>query len=156
MLEEMEQGNSYQNAINEAKKRGFAENDLSMDIEAWDSAAKTSALLNVLMDTNINPIEIDRVGISNITLEEIEKAKEKQCKIKLVCEGYIEDNKPKGRVHLVCIDYKDLFSNIDATSSILSITTDLMGEVQIVEKNPEIQQTAYGIYCDLLILIRSF
>jgi len=30
-----------------------------------------------------------------------------------------------------------------------------MGEICIVERNPEIQQTAYGIYSDLLTLIRS-
>jgi homoserine dehydrogenase len=155
VLEEMESGNSYKDAIKEAKRRGFAEEDPSLDIDGWDAAAKTSALLNVLMDTNINPTEIDRQGIAHITLEDIEKAKEKQCKIKLLCEGYIEDNKAKGKVHPVYISNNDIFSNIDATSSILGITTDLMGEVQIIEKNPEIQQTAYGIYSDLLTLVNN-
>lgn len=155
VLEEMEKGNEYKDAIEEAKKRGFAENDPSMDVDGWDAAAKTAALLNVLMGAVVNPTEIDRQGILNITMQDIVKAKEQQCKIKLVCEGYIEDNKPKGRVHPICISNKDIFSNIDATSSILSIATDLMGEVQIVEKGPEIQQTAYGIYSDLLTLIRN-
>ena len=31
---------------------------------------------------------------------------------------------------------------------------DLMGEISIIEKNPEIQQTAYGIYSDLIRLIK--
>ncbi len=155
VLEEMECGNSYEEAIKEAKRRGFAEEDPSMDIDGWDAAAKTAALLNVLMDTNIKPTEIDRQGIAHITLEDIERAREEQCKIKLICEGYIEDNKPRGRVHPVYIKSKDTFSNIDATSSILGITTDLMGEVQIIEKNPEIQQTAYGIYSDLHTLIKK-
>ncbi len=155
VLEEMENGNSYEAAIKEAKTRGFAEEDPSMDIDGWDAAAKTAALLNVLLDTNINPTEIDRQGISHITLDDIKNAKKNQCKIKLLCEGYIEDNKAKGRVHPVYIKSNDILSNIDATSSILGITTDLMGEVQIIEKNPEIQQTAYGIYSDLLTLIKN-
>jgi len=155
VLGEMENGNRYEDAIKEAKRRGFAEDDPSMDIDGWDAAAKTSALLNVLMDTNINPTEIDRQGIAHITLDDIQKAKVKQCKIKLLCEGYFEDNEAKGRVHPVYIKSNDTFSNIDATSSILAITTDLMGEVQIIEKNPEIQQTAYGIYSDLLTLIKN-
>jgi len=153
VLGEMEKGNSYGNAIKEAKRRGFAEEDPSMDMDGWDAAAKTSALLNVLMDTNINPTEIDRQGITHITLEDIEKAKEKNCKIKLLCEGYIEDNKIKGKVYPAYIKSNDILSNIDATSSILCLTTDLMGEVQIIEKDPEIQQTAYGIYSDLRTLI---
>lgn len=155
VLEEMENGNSYDEAIKEAKRRGFAEEDPSMDIDGWDAAAKTAALLNVLMDTNINPTQIDRQGVSHISLEDIEKAKQEQCKIKLLCEGYIEDNIAKGKVHPVYVNKNDILSNIDATSSILGITTDLMGEVQIIEKNPEIQQTAYGIYSDLLTLIKE-
>ena len=155
VLEEMESGNSYEDAIKEAKRRGFAEEDPSMDIDGWDAAAKTAALLNVLMDTNVNPTEIERQGVAHITLADIEKAKEKQCKIKLLCEGYIEDNKAKGKVHPVYVNNNDILSNIDATSSILGITTDLMGEVQIIEKNPEIQQTAYGIYSDLLTLVNN-
>lgn len=155
VLEEMEQGKNFEDAIKEAKRRGFAEEDPSMDIDGWDASAKTAALLNVLMDTNVNPTQIDRQGISHITLEDIAKANEKQCKIKLLCEGYIEDNKPKGKVHPVYIKNDDILSNIDATTSILGITTDLMGEVQIIEKNPEIQQTAYGIYSDLLTLIKN-
>ncbi len=155
VLEEMEKGNSYEDAIKEAKRRGFAEENPSMDIDGWDAAAKTAALLNVLMDTNVNPTEIDRQGIVHITSKDIEEAKEKQCKIKLICEGCIEDNKAIGRVYPVYVKNNDVFSNIDATSSILGITTDLMGEVQIIEKNPEIQQTAYGIYSDLLTLIKN-
>lgn len=155
VLEEMEGGNTYAAAIKEAKRRGFAEEDPSMDIDGWDAAAKTAALLNVLMDTDVKIVEIDRQGISHITLKDIEAAKEKQCKIKLLCEGYIEDKKAKGRVHPVYVKSNDTFSTIDATSSILAITTDLMGEVQIIEKNPEIQQTAYGIYSDLLTLIKN-
>ena len=155
VLEEMEKGNSLEDAIKVAKERGFAEVDPTLDIDGWDAAAKTSALLNVLMDTNINPTQIDRQGITHITLGHIIKAKEKQCKVKLLCEGYIEDNVAKGRVHPVFIKNNDTFSNIDATSSILAITTDLMGEVQIIEKNPEIAQTAYGIYSDLLTLIKN-
>jgi homoserine dehydrogenase len=155
ILEEMESGNSYDEALKEAKRRGFAEVDPSMDIDGWDAAAKTAALINVLMDANINPTEIERQGIAHITLDDIRKAKEKCCKIKLLCEGYIEDNRVKGKVHPVYIKSNDTFSNIDATSSILAVTTDLMGEVQIIEKNPEIQQTAYGIYSDLLTLIKN-
>ena len=87
--------------LKKLKEEALLKNDPSMDIDGWDAAAKTAALLNVLMDTNINPTEIDRQGIAHITLEDIEKAKEKQCKIKLLCEGYIEDNKAKGR----CIQF---------------------------------------------------
>ncbi|WZL71759.1 homoserine dehydrogenase [Clostridiaceae bacterium 35-E11] len=153
ILEEMEQGKSYEDAIREAQRRGFAEADPSLDIDGWDAAAKTAALANVLMSANINPMDVNRTGISKITQKDIEEAKNAGKKIKLLCEGYIEDDRIVGKVYPAYLDSNDIFSNIDATSSIVSIITDLMGEVAIVERNPEIQQTAYGVYSDLLTLL---
>ncbi|NLM44986.1 MAG: homoserine dehydrogenase [Clostridiales bacterium] len=155
IMEEMEAGSDYETALKEAQRRGFAEADPSMDIDGWDAAAKTAALINVLMDGEVNPMTIDTTGISGITIKDIEDAKKKGGKIKLLCEGYRENGTVKGRVYPSFVDNKDIFSNVDSTTSILSITTDLMGEICIVERNPEIRQTAYGVYSDLLTLIKE-
>jgi homoserine dehydrogenase len=155
ILEEMETGKAYEDAVKEAQRRGFAEADPSLDVEGWDAAAKTSALLNVLMEGNVTPPEILREGIMKISPEDLKTAKRKSCKIKLLCEGWLENGQPRGRVYPSLVEKSDLFSTIDATSSILSVTTDLMGEICMVERHPEIEQTAYGIYSDLLTLIRK-
>lgn len=155
IMEEMEAGSDYETALKEAKRRGFAEADPSMDIDGWDAAAKTAALINVLMDGNATPMTIDRTGIGDITLKDIEESKAKGGKIKLFCEGFRDEDSVKGRVYPAFVDNKDIFSNVDSTTSMLSITTDLMAEICMVERNPEIQQTAYGIYSDLLTLIRD-
>lgn len=150
ILEEMEKGNTYEEAIKEAQRRGFAEANPSVDVEGWDAAAKTAALANVLLDGKITPMTVERIGIEHITKEQIEGAKAKGMKYKLLCEGGIIDGIVYGKVYPKLIKDTDMFSTIDSTSSLLSITTDLMGEICIVEKNPEIQQTAYGIYSDLM------
>lgn len=155
ILEEMEQGKNYEDAIKEAQRRGFAEADPSLDVDGFDAAAKTAAIANVLMDGELTPMSITRQGVRNITAKDIENAKKENKKIKLLCEGYIEAGKVVGRVRPAAVSSKDIFSNIDATSSILCITTDLMGEICIVEKDPEIEQTAYGVYSDLLTLIKE-
>jgi len=155
ILEEMEQGKSYEAAIKEAQRRGFAEADPSLDVDGWDAAAKTAALANVLMDGDLTPMSVSRQGVSKVTEKDIEAAKREDKKIKLLCEAYIEEGEVVGSVHPTHVSSKDIFSNIDATSSILCITTDLMGEICIVEKNPEIEQTAYGVYSDLLTLIKE-
>lgn len=153
IMEEMEAGSDFDAALKEAQRRGFAESDPSLDIDGWDAAGKTAALINVLMDGSVTPMDIDRTGISHITLKDLEEAKKKGEKIKLLCEGYKDGNIIKGRVYPGFVNNKDIFSNIDSTTSILSITTDLMGELCMVERNPEIQQTAYGVFSDLLTLI---
>lgn len=154
-MEEMEAGASYEAALKEAQIRGFAEANPSMDIDGWDAAAKTAALINVLTDGNATPMTIDRTGIGGITLKDMEEARSRGGKLKLLCEGYWHEGKMEGRVYPAFVSNKDIFSNIDSTTSILSITTDLMGEICMVERNPEIQQTAYGVYSDLLTLIQD-
>jgi homoserine dehydrogenase len=154
ILTEMEAGSSLDDAVIEAQRRGFAEADPSMDLDGWDAAAKTSAIANVILNCTLKPTDIERTGIRAISAEDINKAKEDGKKIKLICEAFIKNDKIVGRVHPVLIPSTEIYSTIDATSSILSITTDLMGEVSIIEKNPEIAQTAYGIYSDLLTLIK--
>ena len=44
----------------------------------------------------------------------------------------------------------DILAGINSTTSIVSITTDLMKKVSIIEHEPEIEQTAYGVFGDLL------
>lgn len=153
ILEEMEKGRPYEEAVREAQRRGFAEADPSLDVDGWDAAAKTSALMNVLMNAHVTPLDIHRTGIGDITQKELQSAESKGCKIKLLCEGWVEDGHLRGKVYPALINRQDLFSTIDATSSILSLTTDLMGEMCIVERSPKIEQTAYGIYSDLLTLL---
>jgi homoserine dehydrogenase len=150
ILEEIANGNSYDEAIVEGKRRGFVEEDPSMDIEGWDAAAKTAALLNVLMGANITPYDVDRKGIEDITYEQIKEAKKRGNVIKLICYGGIEDGKVIARVRPEEINRSSILSNINGTTSIVSITTDLMGTVSIVEHEPEIEQTAYGVFSDLV------
>ncbi|WP_303857602.1 homoserine dehydrogenase [Aminicella lysinilytica] len=150
ILEEMAAGRDYDAIIAEGKRRGFIEEDPAMDIEGFDAAAKITALLNVLMDAGITPDQVDRKGIENITLEDIKAAEEDGKVIKLLCRGTVEGGKVKATVGPQLVDKGDMLATIDSTTSIVSITTDLMGKVSIVEHAPEIEQTAYGIFGDLL------
>ena len=153
ILEELAKGKDYGEAIREGQERGFVEADPSLDVDGWDAAAKTAALLNVLMKADITPDQIQRTGIGGITIEAIRAAEDRGKVIKLLCSGCIENGKVVGRVAPEEIDKTELLATVTGTSSVVSITTDLMGTVSIVEHDPEIQQTGYGIFSDLLRLI---
>ncbi len=155
ILEEMEKGGKYEDILAEGRRRGFVEADPSMDIEGWDAAAKTAVLLNTLMGANITPLDIDREGIEDISREQIEEAAKRGNVIKLICHGSIKDGKVIGRVRPEEIGKDHIYSNISGTSSLVTITTDLMGAVSIVEHEPEIEQTAYGVFGDLIRVIKN-
>lgn len=155
VLEELAKGKNYDDVIKEGKERGFVEADPSMDIEGWDAAAKTTALLNVLMDADITPYDIERKGIEDITYEQIMDAEKRGNVIKLLCYGGIENGKVVGRVSPKELPKGSLLAGISGTSSVVTITTDLMGTISIVEHDPEIEQTAYGVFSDLIRVISN-
>ncbi len=155
ILGEMESGLSYDDALQEAKDQDFVEADPDLDVKGWDAAAKTAVLINVLMDGNVTPLEIDRKGIDGITRDQVETALKANKRYKLICEGYHQGGRIYGRVSPQALDSDHIFCAINASSSILCLQTEMMGEICIVENNPEIRQTAYGIYSDLLYLLNG-
>ena len=155
ILEEMSKGIEYGDIIAEGKKRGFVETDPSLDVEGWDSAAKLTALMNVLMDAGINPNDIDRKGIEDITPDMIRQASENDKVIRLMCYTENKGGVLTGHVKPMEIDRTELYATVTGTTSVVSITTDLMGTVTVVEHDPEIEQTAYGIFSDLLRVLVS-
>lgn len=152
ILDEMEKGVTYEAAVKEGQKRGFVEADPSMDLEGWDAAAKLTALMNVLMDVKITPQDIRREGIGAITKEQIDEAKARKMKYKLLCHGRMENGKPVGAVKPRLVAEDSLFARVNGTAACVTLTTDLMGDVSIIEHvyEPEIDQTAYGVLGDLL------
>ena len=153
ILEELAVGKDYDAIIAEGRRLGFIEADAATDIEGYDAAAKITALLNVLMHAHITPDQVDRTGIENITLADIRAAASRGSVIKLLCRGWRENGTVHASVKPVEIPKGDLLATIDSTSSVVSITTDLMGKLSVVEHAPLIEQTAYGVFSDLLRII---
>lgn len=153
ILEELALGKPMDDIMEEGKKRGFIEADPEMDTQGWDGAAKLTALMNVLMNANMTPDQIRRKGIDGINIDTLEDAKLRGKTIKVVCRGEVKEGEIVGSVEPVEVDEKGLLGSIRGTSSVVSITTDLMGKVSIVEHDPEILQTGYGVLSDLLRIL---
>ena len=69
VIETMERGGSFEAGLAEARRMGITESDGAYDVEGWDSAAKTAALANVLMDARITPQMVTTRGITRLTPE---------------------------------------------------------------------------------------
>lgn len=151
ILEELARGAAYDDIMERGRAMGFIEADPAMDIEGYDAAAKITALLNVLMDAGLTPDQVERKGIENITAADIKNAAERGKVIKLICRGWRDgEGRIRASVRPEEVDAGDMLASVNSTTSVVSITTDLMKTVSIVEHEPEIEQTAYGIFGDLL------
>ena len=153
VLEEMEKGVPYEEIMRSGREKGFIEADPAMDLEGYDAAAKITALLNVLMDADMTPDQVDRKGIEDVTPEQVRALAAEGKSLKLLCRGWRENGRVFARVAPEAVEKTEFLATVHGTTSVVTIQTDLMGRLSIVEEEPEILQTAYGVFSDLLRVI---
>ena len=154
ILTQMESGSTFEEALIYAQSIGVAESDPSGDIEGWDAAVKVSALATVLMDTPTTPQLVERTGIKELTLEDIEIAKKEGKRWKLVCEAVRVGDQVKCRVAPQKVGIDSRFYPIEGTSSIIQFETDILGKLTILEEDSDLYTTAYGMLADFLNAVK--
>lgn len=153
VLAELERGGTQEDAIRAAQAAGFAEADPSLDLDGWDGAAKITALANVLMGADLRPQDVDRVPL-RVSAPDLAAARGRGATVKYVCTATRgEDGTLRLRVAPEEVPLSDPFALVSGTSSIITLVTDLAGPVTITQTDPGIEQTAYGVYSDLLSLL---
>ena len=153
ILKEMTKGVPMDEIMRAGREGGFMEADASMDTKGWDAAAKLTVLLNVLMDAGITPDMIDRTGIEEVTPEDIEAAASRGNVIKLLCSGTMDENgKVTGKVAPGEVPVGDVFTDENLVA-VLSLYTDLMGKLTILQYGLETTQTGYGVFIDTVRIL---
>jgi homoserine dehydrogenase len=155
VISAMRKGLSFEDGVREAQRLGVAEADASYDTDGWDSAAKGAALANVLMDARITPLEVDRRGIARLTADRVQKLAAKNKRPVLITRGKRTATGVKVRVRAEVLDDDDVLASVHGTSNIILLHTDLMGSVGTVSISPGVEQTAYGLFSDLVDIART-
>jgi homoserine dehydrogenase len=150
ILTRMEAGESYNEAVAYAQSIGIAETDPSGDVDGWDAAIKVSALATVLMGIPTKPHDVNRTGIWEITPEEIELAKARGKRWKLVCEACWEGDQLQTSVAPQMVGIDSPLYGVEGTTSIVQIESDVLGKLSLIEEDPGPHTTAYGLLADFL------
>jgi homoserine dehydrogenase len=155
VVDTLRRGRTMEEGIQEARQLGITEADAAWDIEGWDSAAKTAALANVLMDARLTPMDVDRRGIGRLTPERVAELAAARKTVCLVSRARRTAHGVKLRVRAEVLDETDILASVQGTSNLLLIHTDLMGTVGTVSISPTVEQTAYGLFSDLVDIARA-
>jgi homoserine dehydrogenase len=155
VIQALENGRTLAEGIEEAQKIGIAEADASYDIDGWDAAAKTAALANVLMNARMTPLDVDRRGIGRLTPEKLAELRKQGKRVRLVARARMVKDEVKLRVRAEVLDDTDILASVRGTSNILVLETDLMGKVGSVELSPGVEQTAFGIFSDIVDIAKN-
>lgn len=152
----MARGLSLEDGVKEAQALGVAEADAMFDLDGWDSAAKAAALANVLMDAQVKPQNVERAGIRSFSAAQIAELAREGKTVLIVSRG---ERTSAGEIKLAAkaevIAQTDLLAMARGTSNLLLFHTDLMGTLGTISLNPGVEQTAYGLFSDLVDVARS-
>lgn len=122
-------GCSFAQALKEAKLKGFAEKDPTLDIEGLDSAHKLLLLTYLCFGKLVSPSDVFVEGISRISQLDITYAKELGFEIKLLAIAKKEADGLEVRVHPTLLPKSHLLSSVGGVFNAIYVSSDLAGNL---------------------------
>ncbi|MEF9922581.1 MAG: homoserine dehydrogenase [Anaerovoracaceae bacterium] len=150
-----DQGLDYNDVLKDAQAKGFAEADPTADVEGIDVANKLSILMALAFDQYIPPTAIHTKGITKITMDEIEEAKSKNCKIKLIAMASNEDGKLYYSVKPTLIDNSHPLAGVSNEYNAIYITGNASGELMFYGKGAGPLPTGSAVVGDILSIAKT-
>ncbi|HKF25843.1 MAG TPA: hypothetical protein VKB24_07695 [Candidatus Acidoferrum sp.] len=149
VLTEVEKGLSFEEAVRRAQALGIAETNPADDIDGWDSSIKVAALTAVLMGIPVKLDQIQRSGLRDLSAEKIRSVRAAGMRYKLVCRAERRGSGVECSVRPELLLASDPLANLEGASSAIRFDLDVFS-FSIVEHNPGIEATAYGLLADFL------
>jgi homoserine dehydrogenase len=155
VIEAMERGCTLEEGVERARSLGITEADPRYDLDGWDAAAKAAALANVLMEAEVTPLQIPVKGIARLTPERLAELNRKGKTVRLVSRARRTPAGISLRVRAEVLPLRDPLATVSGTSNLLLLRTDLMKTVGLFSLDPGVEQTAYGLFSDVVAIARE-
>ena len=151
----LEEQYSFESALQEAQRKGFAETDPSFDVDGIDAGHKLAILAAIGFGI---PLQFDRVhveGISNVTLDDIQYAAELGYRIKHLG---IAQRTPAGaelRTHACLTPVNALLANVSGEMNAILIEGDAVGPTLHYGAGAGAEPTASSVVADIVDVVRA-
>ena len=155
ILTKMEKNNvSYEEVLKEAQKLGYAETDPTGDVEGFDSAYKIATLATIALNQRVDINKIYKEGITKISANDMQFAKELGYKIKLIALAKLtDDNKADVRVHPMLVPQKDCLASINGVTNSVVLEGFPVGRVMFAGPGAGMFPTASSVLGDILAIV---
>ena len=152
-------GDSYEYALKEATRLGYAEADPTADVDGFDAAAKAAILASIGFHTRVGAADVHREGIAQVTAADISAAAEIGCVIKLlaICERV---DSPAGervsaRVHPVMLPAGHPLAGVDGAYNAVYVESESAGRLMFYGPGAGGAPTASAVLGDLVAVARN-
>lgn len=130
ILSEMSENNcSFSDALGDAKLKGFAEKDPTLDIDGLDSAHKLILLTYLAFGRLVALKDIFVEGISRVSLADVNYAKELGFEIKLLAIAKRAGDELEVRVHPTFVPKGHPLASVAGVFNAIYVSSDLAGDL---------------------------
>jgi homoserine dehydrogenase len=155
ILTRMEEGLSYEDALQKAQELGYAEAVPDADVLGWDALAKVTILAKVAYDAKGGPFDYPCEGITHISASDIAEAKELGQRFKLIGKVWKERSLVKASVAPEKVELNHPLAAVMGATNAVTVTTDTLGDVTVVGPGAGRRETGFSLLIDLIKIARK-
>lgn len=150
-----DEGITFETALAQAQRQGYAEADPTLDVDGFDTAHKLAILSALAYGMEINLQDVYIEGISRITPLDISFAEQFGYRIKLLAISKFLNDKVEARVHPTMIPFDNLLTNITGTVNAITVSGDAVGDILLYGHGAGMMPTASAVVSDIVDIARN-
>src|SRR5213075_1300647 len=150
-----DQGSTFEEALAEAKRLGYAEADPTADIDGFDAAAKCAILASIAFNTRVVADDVYREGIARVTPQDIADAARLGYVVKLLAIAELEDGEVSARVHPAMIPASHPLASVRDAFNAVFVEGGTIGQLMFYGRGAGGRPTAASVVGDLVAVARN-
>jgi homoserine dehydrogenase len=150
ILTEMSNGSSYEEAVREAQRRGFAEADPSDDVSGRDAAAKMAIIARLAFGSPVHLDDVRYEGIEHLDAGDLEYARELGLGLKLIGTAERRGDGLSVRVHPVFLYGGHPLASVAGPFNAVTVESGYITEITMSGPGAGGPQTASAVLGDVV------
>jgi homoserine dehydrogenase len=156
ILTQMHESNvDFEVVLKEAQEKGYAEADPTFDVDGIDAAQKLSLLIALAYGINAPLRRMYVEGITQVTQQEIQYARELGYVIKLLAIAKLNQDKVEVRVHPTMLPIRSMLANVGGAFNAVCVVGDAVGPTLFYGQGAGEMPTASAVVADIIDAAKS-
>ncbi len=156
ILSEMQdKGRDFPEAMAEAQRLGYTENDPTLDIKGIDAAHKLTILASIAFGIPLRSEKVYTEGIGGITYEDVAYATRLGYSIKHLGIARRGENGVQLRVHPTFIPKRQLLANVNGVMNAIMVKGNAVGQSLFYGAGAGAEPTASAVVADIIDIVRN-
>ncbi|GAW93246.1 homoserine dehydrogenase [Calderihabitans maritimus] len=149
------EGSDFEEVLKQAQELGYAEADPTADVKGYDAARKIAILASIAFGTRVTFRDVYVEGITEISREDIEYARELGYVIKLLGIAREKDGVVEVRVHPALIPVCHPLAAVNDVFNAVFVRGDAVGEAMFYGRGAGELPTASAVVGDIIEVARD-